>query len=144
MVEMAIGWLKSTFKILTNRPTYPILVQNSIIFATAGLMNWLKDFGGRHCDLIPADVIESGWFPELGMVASGSIRGPGMVLTAKERDTSVGGAMQTLRDTMARDMWKQYTDYLQYESTSSGNEDMEIDKSLVDTNDGGNNDDNES
>lgn len=138
IVEMAIGWLKATFKILTNRPTYPIIAHNHIIFACAGLMNWIKDYGGRNCKMVPEDAPESGWIPNIGEVNPEP--GPGMTLSLSsgERDASSKGAMQSLRDTLARDMWEQYNAFLQaYLDKSSGSSGSDNEgESLVDTDDG--------
>ena len=108
IVEMAIGWHKATFKILTNRPAYPVRVQNSIIFATAGLLNWMKDYGTSDAEL-PVD--EAEWVPKLGPPATESTRGPGMQLSRSECDGTTTGDMPRFRDQIAVDMWQQYRAY---------------------------------
>lgn len=110
---MAIGWHKATFKILTARPAYPVRVQNGIIFATAGLLNWIKEYG--RIDRLPNAAMEGDgyWAPDLGPPATGSInRGSGMELSSAECDGTTNGAMSRFRDQMAINMWRQYKEYL--------------------------------
>ena len=112
IVEMAIGWHKATFKILTNRPSYPVRVQNGIIFATAGLTNWIKEYG--RIDRLPDVAMEGDgyWAPDLGPLATGSInRGRGMELSPAECDGTTNGAMSGFRHQMAINMWQQYKAY---------------------------------
>lgn len=128
IVEMAIGWHKATFKILTGRPTYPVVVQNGIVFATAGLLNWIKEYGGRDAGL----PIEPGWYPDLGPPAIGSVRGPGMELSRQEMDGTENGTMYQLREMMAADMWHQYSEYRR----RNGYDDEEIADENVDSEEG--------
>ena len=99
MVENSIGWHKSKFRILTSRPVYSVPVQNRIIFATAGLMNWILDYGTD-----PELPTENGWYPDLDAPEDGSFGGPGMDLSPAERDASEGGAMSVLRERIATAM----------------------------------------
>ena len=117
MVENSIGWHKSKFRILTSRPVYSVPVQNRIIFATAGLMNWILDYGTE-----PELPTENGWYPDLDVPEDGSSGGPGMDLSPAERDASEGGAMSVLRERIATAMWEQYEGYLsmQGDGESSG------------------------
>ena len=47
IVEKAIGRHKAMFRNHTSRPSYPIATQVKILYATAGLMNWIIDYGNK-------------------------------------------------------------------------------------------------
>ena len=47
VVERAIGRHKNTFRIHTSRPSYPMKTQIKILYATAGLMNWIIEYGNK-------------------------------------------------------------------------------------------------
>ena len=111
MVEKAIGRHKSTFRINTSRMSYPVATQVRILYATAGLMNWIIDHG--HKVTIPEDeeLVPCRNQHQDGLAGS---QATPETLDFEQDELTGGdtGRMAVLRRRIASDMWQQYQDYL--------------------------------
>ena len=111
IVEKAIGRHKSTFRIHTSRPSYPIATQIKLLYATAGLMNWIIDYGDRMT--FPADeelVPSQKQHPNALAGTQGTDQRQGF--RPGEVKGGENGEMATFRRKIAFDMWQQYQAYL--------------------------------
>ena len=84
IVEQTFGVHKGTFKILKQAPTYGITTMTKIIYATAGIFNFM-----RGADSTSSDVWNVGQAEALV-------------------NTDDAGTMEELRETLATQMWDEY------------------------------------
>ena len=108
MVEKAIGRHKNTFRIHTSRQSYPIKAQVKILYATAGLMNWIIDYGSKTTFSADERLVPSQQeHPDI--LADDQQRG----FSADEVEGGERGKMAILRRKISFDMWQQYRAYLE-------------------------------
>ena len=118
IVKKAIRRHKNTFKIHTSRPSYPIATQVKILYATAGLMNWIINYGNKTTfsadqRLIPNQQKHS------NTLTNNQQRG----FSANEVEGGEKGKMAILRRKISFDIWQQYKAYLKRQE-NTGNEDF--------------------
>lgn len=112
IVEKAIGRHKSTFRIHTSRPSYPIATQVKILYATAGLMNWIIDYGNKTTFSADEELVPS-QKQHPNALADTQITDQKRGFSAEEVVGGESGDMAILRRKISFDMWQQYRAHLE-------------------------------
>ena len=120
VVERAIGRHKNTFRILTSRVSYPIEAQVKILYATAGLMNWIIDYGSRTT-FLAGEMPVSSREEHSGTLAADLRRGyaPDELIAGEK------GRMAVLRQRISFAMWEQYVAHMALRNLENGAEDAD-------------------
>ena len=121
IVEKAIGRHKAMFRIHTSRPSYPIATQVKILYATAGLMNWIIDYGNKTTFSADEELVPS-QKQHPNALADTQITDQQRGFSANEVVGGEDGDMAILRRRISFDMWQQYMAYLKRRE-DAGNED---------------------